>query len=331
MNILDPILHTFASDKQEYSGMEPRTRAFLEELATADSTPVEELAPDEARKVLSDLQASVDVKLDGVSVEECEVAIEGHSIHLFIVKPADIAIKPPVIMFFHGGGWVLGDFPTHQRLVHDLCVASNCAVVFVDYTRSPEAKYPTAIVECYLATKWVAQYGDEIGVDSQRLAVAGNSVGGNMATVVCMMAKEKREPFIKHQTLFWPVTDARFNTESYQQFADGYFLTREMMKWFWDNYLENKDAREEPYASPLNASLEHLADLPPALIQTAEFDVLRDEAEAYAHLLTDAGVSVTCTRYLGAIHDFGLLNPLAKTPQTYAAIMQAAGEIRKHI
>ncbi|MPS49673.1 alpha/beta hydrolase [Methylobacillus sp.] len=331
MNILDPIMHTLMPETDQYSGMEPKTRAFLEELAASDSKPVEVLSPEEARKVLSDLQAGVDIELGGVTVEEREIAIEGHSIHLFIVKPADIAISPPVVMFFHGGGWVLGDFPTHQRLVHDLCVASNCAVVFVDYSRSPEVKYPTAIIECYLATKWVAQNGAEIGVDPARLAVAGNSAGGNMAAVVCMMAKEKREPFIKHQTLFWPVTDARFNTDSYQQFDEGYFLTRNMMKWFWDNYLENKDARKEIYASPLNASLEHLADLPPALIQTAEFDVLRDEGEAYAHLLMDAGVSVTCTRYLGAIHDFGLLNPLAKTPQAYASIMQAAGEIRKHI
>ncbi|MCB5191572.1 alpha/beta hydrolase [Methylobacillus arboreus] len=331
MNILDPILNTFASDNTQYSGVEPRTRAFLEELAASDSKPVEELSPDEARGVLSDLQASIEVDIAGVTVEEKEVAIEGHSIRLVIVKPEDIASDPPVIVFFHGGGWVLGDFPTHERLVRDLSVASNCAVVFVDYTRSPEAKYPTAVNECYLATKWVAQNGTEIGVDGARLAVAGNSAGGNMATVVCLMAKDKREPFIRHQTLFWPVTNGHFDTGSYDDYADGYFLTRNMMKWFWDQYLENDDVRNDLYASPGGAELEQLSDLPPALIQTAEFDVLRDEAEAYAHLLTDAGVDVTCTRYLGAIHDFGLLNPLAKAPQVHAAIMQAAGEIRKHI
>ncbi|MCB5186868.1 alpha/beta hydrolase [Methylobacillus caricis] len=331
MNILSPILNTFSQPIDQYSGVEPTTRAFLEKLAEEDSKPIEELAPEEARKVLVDLQKSVDVDVGYLEVEQREVQAENHFISLTIVRPPDIAVHPPVIMFFHGGGWVLGDFQTHQRLVHDLCVASNCAVVFVDYTRSPEAAYPTAVIECYLATKWVTENGDQIGVDGSRLTVAGNSAGGNIATVVCMMAKEKNTPLIRHQTLFWPVTDARSNTESYQHFETGYFLTRNMMKWFWDSYLENEESRRDIYASPINASIEQLSDLPPALIQTAEFDVLRDEGEAYAHLLIDAGVEVTSTRYLGAIHDFGLLNPLASTPQAKAAILQAANEIRKYV
>ncbi|SNR94490.1 Acetyl esterase/lipase [Methylobacillus rhizosphaerae] len=331
MNILDPIMHTWNPATDKYSGMEPKTRAFLEELAASDGKPVETLGAEEARKTLSDLQGSVEVELGNVTTESREIATEGHSIHLMVVKPADIAVDPPVIMFFHGGGWVLGDFPTHQRLVHDLCIMSNCAVVFVDYARAPEVQYPAALIECYLATKWVAQHGSDIGVDGSRLVVAGNSAGGNVATVVCLMAKEKREPLIRHQTLFWPVADASFDTGSYADYADGYFLTRNMMKWFWDSYLDDQEARREIYASPVRATLEQLSDLPPALIQTAEFDVLRDEGEAYAHRLSDAGVTVMCSRYLGVIHDFGLLNPLARTPQVHAAILQAAGEIRKYI
>lgn len=331
MNILSPIINTFSSPANQYSGMEPQTRALLEKLAASDSTPVNKLSPEEARKVLQTLQASVEVDTSNIEITEREVAIESHSIHLTVVRPSESTFPPPVIMFFHGGGWVLGDFETHKRLVRDLSLAANAAVVFVDYTLSPEASYPTAAIECYLATQWVAQHGAEIGVDGSRLVAAGNSAGGNIATVVCLMAKEKREPLIRHQTLFWPVTDAKFNTESYQKFENGYFLTRDMMTWFWDHYLDNEESRREVYASPLNATIEQLTDLPPALIQTAEFDVLRDEGEAYGHLLTDAGVSVTCTRYLGAIHDFGLLNPLAETPQAHAAIQQAASEIRKYI
>ncbi|MCB5184916.1 alpha/beta hydrolase [Methylobacillus gramineus] len=331
MNILSPILNTFSPSQDQYSGVEPQTRAFLEKLADSDSKPLEELSAVEARQVLVDTQKSVPVDLAHVDIEQREIQAENHTISLTVVRPPNLAVNPPVVMFFHGGGWVLGDFETHQRLIHDLAIASDCAVVYVDYTRSPEARYPTATIECYLATKWVAENGHQIGVDGSRLTVAGNSAGGNIATVVCLMAKEKNTPLIRHQTLFWPVTDARFNTESYQQFESDYFLTRNMMKWFWDHYLENQDSRREIYASPLNATVEQLADLPPALIQTAEFDVLRDEGEAYAHLLIDAGVEVTSTRYLGAIHDFGLLNPLVNTPQAKAAVLQAASEIRKYV
>lgn len=331
MNILDPIMKTLHHGADKYRGMEPVTRKFLEQLAAADSKPVEELTPEQARKVLSDLQAGTDVDMDNVDVSRQEIVMEGHAINLVIVKPAEVAALPPAIMFFHGGGWVLGDFPTHQRLVRDLCIASNCAVVFVDYSRSPEIQYPTALIECYLATKWVAAHGAEIGVDSSWLAVAGNSAGGNIATVVCLMAKEKQEPVIRHQTLMWPVTNARFDTASYADYADGYFLTRNMMKWFWNAYLEDKSGRNDMCASPLQATLEQLSDLPPTLVQTAEFDVLRDEGESYAHKLADAGVSVMCSRYLGTIHDFGLLNPLAGTPQAQAAIQQAGAEIRRHL
>lgn len=332
MNILNPFSDAFSASEDRYRDLEPTTQDFLKQLEEADSTPLEKRSPEEARKVLSDAQSSVKVDTGGIDAQDRIIDIEGHLISITVVRPSGAKGALPGVMFFHGGGWVLGDFPTHERLVRDLCLASGCAVIFVNYGRSPEAEYPSAVVECFLATKWVAQSGAEVGVDGRNIAVAGNSAGGNMATVVCLMARENGNlPQIKHQTLFWPVTDAEFDTESYEDFEKGYFLTRNMMRWFWEQYSSHADAKKEMYASPLRAPLEKLRGLPPALIQTAEFDVLRDEGEHYAHLLMQAGVAVTATRYLGTIHDFGLLNALADTPAAKNAIAQAAQEIRKHL
>lgn len=309
--------------------VESGTKAFLNVLNSGNGKPVEQLSPKDARAVLTGAQSSVNVDLSGITVSEKTITYEGQPLVLDIVKPANAKGILPVFMFFHGGGWVLGDFPTHQRLVRDLVVASGAAAVFVNYTPSPEAHYPVAINQAYAATQWVAEHGKEIGVDGKRLAVAGNSVGGNMAAVVSLMAKDKKGPEIKLQVLFWPVTDANFETGSYNQFANGYFLTKNMMKWFWDNYTTDLNARKEIYASPLQADLEQLKGLPPALVQVAENDVLRDEGEAYAKKLDDAGVKVIATRYNGMIHDWGLLNPLSQVPGTHSAILQAGAEIKK--
>lgn len=234
-------------------------------------------------------------------------------------------------MFFHGGGWVLGDYPTHERLVRDLVANSGAVAVFVNYTPSPEAGYGVAIGQAYAATRWVAEHGAEINVDGKRLAVAGNSVGGNMAAVVSLMAKEQGAPALRAQVLLWPVTDANFDTGSYREYANGHFLTRDMMAWFWDNYTRDPAARREIHASPLQASTEQLKGLPPALVQTAEFDVLRDEGEAYARKLDAAGVDVKAVRYNGMIHDFGLLNVLADVPGTRAAMRQAGDELKQRL
>jgi acetyl esterase/lipase len=201
--------------------------------------------------------------------------------------------------------------------------------VFPDYTPSPEAHYPVAINQIYAVTKWVAENGSEIGVDGKNLAVVGNSVGGNMTASVVLMAKEKKGPEIKLQVLLWPVTDANFETGSYKELGEGRFLSRNMMIWFWDNYLPDQNTRKEIYASPLQASLEQLKGLPPALIQTAENDVLRDEGEAYARKLNEAGVKVTLTRYGGLIHDYGLLNPIAAVPSVQTALLQAGAVIKE--
>lgn len=308
-------------------GVEPQTAQFLK--AIEGGAPLESLSPADARQVLVGAQKGA--PLPPADVSSKVVEIDGEKVRLHIVRPAGAKGTLPVFMFFHGGGWVLGDFPTHERLVRDLVVNSGAAAVFVDYTPSPEAGYGFAIKQAYGATKWVARNGKEINVDGKRLAVAGNSVGGNMAAVVALMAKDQGQPKLRAQVLLWPVTDANFDTASYKEFADGHFLTRNAMKWFWDNYTTDLAQRKEIYASPLQASTAQLKGLPPTLIQTAEFDVLRDEAEAYGKKLDAAGVETTTIRYNGMIHDFGLLNVLAKVPGTQAAMRQAGQELKHRL
>ena len=312
-------------------GVEHNTQAFLQALEAGGGKPLETLSPQDARAVLVGAQASVKVDLSGVSVSEKTIQASGQSIPLTIVRPEGVQGELPVFMFFHGGGWVLGDYATHARLIRDLVVNSGAVAVYIGYTPSPEAQYPTAIDQAYAATRWVGEHGKEIQVDSSRLAVAGNSVGGNMAAVVALKAKEAGTPKLSFQLLLWPVTDANLETASYNQFAQGHFLTKPLMKWFWDNYTTDPKQRAERFASPLQATTEQLKGLPPALVQTAEFDVLRDEGEAYARKLDAAGVTVTAVRYNGMIHDYGLLNPLAHIPAVQAALRQAGAELKQHL
>lgn len=312
-------------------GVEHHTQAFLQALEAGGGKPLETLSPQDARAVLVGAQASVKVDLSGVTVSEKTIEASGQSIPLTIVRPEGVQGDLPVFMFFHGGGWVLGDYPTHARLIRDLVVNSGAVAVYVGYTPSPEAQYPTAIDQAYAATRWVGEHGKEIQVDSSRLAVAGNSVGGNMAAVVALKAKEAGTPKLSFQLLLWPVTDANLETASYNQFAQGHFLTKPLMKWFWDNYTTAPKQRAERFASPLQATTEQLKGLPPALVQTAEFDVLRDEGEAYVRKLDAAGVTVTAVRYNGMIHDYGLLNPLAHIPAVQAALRQAGAELKQHL
>ncbi|AMR66698.1 alpha/beta hydrolase [Aquipseudomonas alcaligenes] len=320
--------NTFAAGSP---GVEHNTQAFLQALEAGGGKPLETLSPQDARAVLVGAQASVKVDLSGVSVSEKTIQAGGQSIPLTIVRPEGVQGELPVFMFFHGGGWVLGDYPTHARLIRDLVVNSGAVAVYVGYTPSPEAQYPTAIDQAYAATRWVGEHGKEIQVDSSRLAVAGNSVGGNMAAVVALKAKEAGTPKLSFQLLLWPVTDANLETASYNQFAQGHFLTKPLMKWFWDNYTTDPKQRAERFASPLQATTEQLKGLPPALVQTAEFDVLRDEGEAYARKLDAAGVTVTAVRYNGMIHDYGLLNPLAHIPAVQTAMRQAGAELQQHL
>ena len=309
--------------------IEVQTKSFLKALNTSGGKPMETMTPADARKVLEGAQTSVKVDISGVEVSEKTITEDGISVKLFIMRPSGKSGTLPAFMFFHGGGWVIGDFPTHQRFIRDIVVNSGVVAVYADYSRSPEARYPVALNECYAATKWVAANGAKINVDGKRLAVVGNSAGGNLAAAVALMAKEKKGPELKFQVLFWPVTNADLETVSYNQYATDRFLTKNMMKWFWDHYIPDTQQRSEIYASPLQASVEQLKGLPAALVQTAENDVLRDEGESYARKMNEAGVPVSLVRYQGMIHDYGLLNPLAHIPEIQSALLYAAAELKK--
>lgn len=303
--------------------------AFLKALNSGSGKPIEQLSVKDARAVLTGAQKGAE--LPPAQISQKIITVQGKPLTLTIVKPEHASSTLPVFMFFHGGGWVLGDFPTHERLVRDMVNASGAAAVFVNYQPSPEAHFPVAITQAYEATKWVAEHGADIGVDGKRLALVGNSVGGNMVAAVALQAKQFKTPAIRYDVMLWPVTDARFDTVSYDQFADGHFLTKNMMKWFWDNYTVSEKDRNNILASPLRATTEQLKGLPPTLIQTAELDVLRDEGEAFGRKLDAAGVPVTVTRYNGMIHDYGLLNALSQEPTVRTAINQAGEELRSHL
>lgn len=308
---------------------ERHVQEFLNALNAGGGTPIEQLSPHAARQVLIDAQKGA--KLPAADVSEKTINVDGGTIKLNIVKPRGAQGTLPVFMFFHGGGWILGDFQTHERLVRDLVTESGAAAVFVNYTPSPEAHFQVAINQAYAATRWVAEHGNEIGVDGSRLALVGNSVGGNMVAAVALQAKQHKSPAIRYDVMLWPVTDARFNTRSYDQYEKGYFLSRDMMKWFWAAYTPKDSDRNNILASPLRATPGQLQGLPPTLIQTAEFDVLRDEGEAFGRKLDAAGVNVTVTRYNGLIHDYGLLNALSDAPAVRVAIGQAAYELKQHL
>lgn len=315
----------FASDPR----LSPVVKEFLKPLNAGDK-PLETLPVSDARNVLVGAQASAKVNLSGILETERMIIADGYKITINIIRPKGISGKIPVFLFIHGGGWVLGDYPTHKRMVRDLSVLTGYAGVFVNYSRAPEVKYPIPVNEVYAAAKWVKQHGAEINVDGNRMGIVGNSAGGNLATASALMAAKKGESLYKVQILLWPVTNADFSNESWQKFGTQRFLTASLMKWMWDQYIP-VEKRHEIYASPLQATTEQLKGLPPTLIQTAENDILRDEGEAYGTKLSDAGVTVTTVRYNDVIHDFGLLNGLADIPQTKALFLQAAAELKKYL
>ncbi|MDB4919011.1 alpha/beta hydrolase [Mucilaginibacter sp.] len=323
----------FSAQVQNYltdEHLSTQVKAFLKVL-NSGGDPVESMSKQDARNVLIGAQASVNVDYSGIEESEKIITADGYTVKLNIVRPEGVKEKLPVFIFIHGGGWILGDYPTHKRMVRDLSVLSGFAGVFVNYTPSPEAHYPQAIKEIYAATKWVAEHGDEINVDGTNLAVVGNSVGGNMTAVTALKAKENNGPKIKLQIMMWPIVDSGFDTESYRLFGEQRFLTTSLMKWMYDQYTTDLNQRKEIYASPLRASVDQLKGLPPALIQVAENDILRDEGEAYGRKLDEAGVPVTTVRYNGVIHDFGLLNGLAEIPQTKSLFIHAAAELKKFL
>jgi acetyl esterase len=305
--------------------LEPASLAVVG--ATAKPPFLYELSPAEARAALDGLQAS---PVDKLPVDDRWTTVPANvgDVRVRIVRPTDAVGTLPVILYMHGGGWVLGNADTHDRLVRELAVGTGAAVVFVDYDRSPEARYPVAIEQGYATAQWIVREGAANQLDASRIAVAGDSVGGNMTAALTLMAAERGDVRFVHQSMYYPVTDAAMDTGSYEQFAEGYFLSARMMAWFWDAYEPDIERRLEPFVSPFRAGDEQLAGLPPAFVIVGEADVLRDEGEAYAARLRAAGTAVTTVRYDGITHDFLMLNPLSDTHATRAAIAQAIATLR---
>jgi acetyl esterase len=297
--------------------------------ATAPHPRIYEVPPEKGRDILASLQAG-DVARPEVDEEWVTVDAGEHGrVRARVVRPRGLTGPLPVVFYIHGAGWVFGDEHTHDRLVRELATGAGAAVVFPVYDRAPEAKYPTQIEQNYAVGRWVVREGAAHGLDGSRMAVCGDSVGGNMSAVFALMAKERDVVRLKAQVLLYPVTDADFDTPSYRQFAEGYYLTRDGMKWFWDQYTTDPAQRAEPYASPLRASLDQLRGLPPTLVITDEADVLRDEGEAYAARLREAGVDVTAVRVLGMVHDFLMLDSLRDCRATAVARELTVGVLKR--
>jgi acetyl esterase len=301
--------------------LEPAAQEFAD--ATANPPYLFDLGPEKGRETVDEVQSGP-VEKPAAEIEDLTVpGGPNGDVAVRIVRPQGATGALPVILYIHGAGWVFGNSHTHDRLIRELAVGAGAAVVFPEYSRSPEARYPVAIEESYAVLRWVAENGAEHELDGARIAIAGDSVGGNMTAALTLLAKQRSGPELAAQVLFYPVTDANFDTGSYHEFGTGYFLRRDAMQWFWDQYTTDEAERNESTASPLRASLDELAGLPPALVITAEADVLRDEGEAYGRKLRAAGVDVTATRYEGIIHDFVMLNALRGTNAADAAITQA--------
>jgi acetyl esterase/lipase len=313
--------------------MAVQSRVILEpsaqEVVDITSTPpfLYELGPEGARKVLNDLQAKPVDKLP-VDEEWITVPADVGDARVRIVKPQGATGPLPVIVYMHGGGWILGNAGTHDRLVRELAVGAHAALLFVEYPNSPEARYPVAIEQGYATAQWAVRDGASKRLDASRMAVAGESVGGNMAAALSLMAKQRGDVRFVQTSMYYPVTDAAMDTGSYDEFAEGYYLTRKAMEWFWDAYIPDIDQRSEITASPNQATTDELRGLPPTLVLVDEADPLRDEGEAYAAKLRLAEVPVTTVRYDGVVHDFMLLNLMSEAKGTRAAIAQATAFLR---
>ena len=300
--------------------LEPAAEAF----ADANSSPpyLFELGAERGRAALHEAQSG-SIKKPDADITDLTVPGGPHGdVAVRIVKPVGTSGPLPVVLFIHGAGWVFGDTLTHDRLIRELATGVGAAVVFPGYRRSPEARYPSAIEECYTVAKWIVDSGTEHGLDGTQLAVAGDSVGGNIAAALTLLAKQRSGPAFAAQVLFYPVTNAAFDTGSYRKFAEGYHLRRDAMIWYWDQY-STEAQRAEITASPLRATTEQLTGLPPALVITAEADVLRDEGEAYANKMRTAGVPVTLQRYRATIHDFVMVDAMADSNAAKAATAQS--------
>ena len=314
---------------KKYPELTRETAAFIEGLEAKNDPPLYTLSYQDARAVLAAAQSGPTPRPEA-DVTDFEIPFgEGGAVELRIVRPKGGKGRLPVVFYIHGGGWVMGDKNTHDRLVREIAVRTGAAVVFVNYTPSPEAQYPVPLRQIMTALRYIVAHADELKLDAARIAVAGDSVGGNMAAALTLMCKAENGPRLRFQLLLYPVTDASLDTDSYREFADGPWLTKKAMEYFWDAYAPDKKSRREITASPLLATAEQLKGLPPAFVITDANDVLRDEGEAYAVRLMQAGVPTGAARYAGTIHDFLMLDAVADTIPAKAALAQACGVLRE--
>lgn len=295
------------------------TKEFVENLESMDSKPLYEMTPDEARNFLLDIQRKNHTDIDADVTDIIIPTDNAGDVDVRFISPKNSSEILPLIIYIHGGGWILGDKESHDMLTRKLANCTNSVVAFVNYSRSPEAAYPVAINQIYGVLEYLYKRSDDFSIDPDTIAVAGDSAGANMAAVIALKSKKENGPKITFQALLYPVTDAAMNTESYVQFENGPWLTKKAMEWFWDSYIPDKSAREDIYVSPLMADISELKNLPPALIIVDENDVLRDEGEAYARKLDDAGVDVMSIRINNTHHDFLMLNALWSSNPTQCA------------
>ena len=304
--------------------LDPQAQKLVDALAALNLPPIENCTPDEARESMRSRTAALGPFEDVAAVADHRVPVEGGEITVRVYSPAGKG-PHPVLVFYHGGGWVIGDLYTHDGICRSLVNAAGCAVASVDYRLAPEWKYPVAAEDSFAALRWVVANAGRLGIDPRRVAVGGDSAGGNLSAAVALMARERGGPALVEQVLIYPVTDYSFDTPSYRENATGYVLTLDAMRWFWRHYLQREEQGKEAYASPLQAR--NLAGLPPALVITAECDPLRDEGEAFAARLRDAGVPVTMTRYSGMFHGFIRMTRLMD--KSKAALDEIAGSLKK--
>lgn len=319
---------TIAPDYLRDEHLSRGTREYLE-ILNSSPVPVESLPVAEARRVLVDAQAAERADLSGIDETSVRIPAGKRTIAVDVVRPAGAMNTLAPFLFLHGGGWVLGDYPTHRRLVRDIVVGSGQTALFVNYTPSPEARFPQAIEEIFAVLEWTAANGGTLGVDGSRIALVGNSAGGNMAVATALKARDAGIP-VRCQILLWPVTDAGAYWESYRLYGRERFLTSSLMNWFFEQYLGDGTGRDSIYLSPVRASAEQLRGLPPTLIAVAENDILRDQGEALGRKLDLAGVETATVRFNGVIHDWGMLNGFAGLAATRALVDLAAATLKRY-
>lgn len=301
--------------------LDPQARFLLDQLAAAGAPALHEMTPVQARQAFESMRLPVPGE-PVAAIENLRVPGPAGEIPVRLYVPAGAAARSGALVYFHGGGWVIGSLETHEHLCRALANRAGARVVSVDYRLAPEHRWPAAAEDCYAATCHLGEHGGALGIDGTRLAVGGDSAGGNLAAVVALLARERGGPRLRHQVLIYPVTDHDFERASYRENGSDYFLTTEAMRWFWGHYVPDPTRRDDPSAAPLRA--EKLAGLPPATVITAEYDPLRDEGEAYAARLREAGVPTSLSRYEGQIHGFASMLDLLEAGRRAADEIGAA-------